>query len=405
MALEGRIKDFGLADIFQLIHLQKKTGVLTVKNGKQTSTILFEVGMIVGADTNSRRVGDRLGELLVKTKKLTKDQLEETLRLQEQNVQKFGKILEQKGWIKKEELTKILELQIQEMICQLFLLQEGAYSFEQKAVEYNREHINPINTEFILLEGVRRVDEWPMIRKMIPSLELVLESSIQDNNSMRQKTSGEDNFTEVSAKSTVPDHGANLTAEEIQMINLVDGLRDIQAIIEFSQRGEFEACKILAALLRTGMIRVKENREKGATKIKVDFKATSRRFTENVRLTLRWISFATGYVLLMGFIVVSYGYRANLEISLNSIFKAYDALKPVQVRIELERIRTELMLYFLVKHSYPINLDQLVMEKYLSNESIQDAWGHPIQYESLSTGYKLYSSGPDGKGETDDDIF
>ena len=54
MALEGRIKDFGLADIFQLIQLQKKTGVLTVKNDQQKAAILFEGGMIVGAETNDR---------------------------------------------------------------------------------------------------------------------------------------------------------------------------------------------------------------------------------------------------------------------------------------------------------------------------------------------------------------
>ena len=35
MALEGTIRDFGLPDIFQLIGLQKKTGLLTLKNEKE----------------------------------------------------------------------------------------------------------------------------------------------------------------------------------------------------------------------------------------------------------------------------------------------------------------------------------------------------------------------------------
>ena len=32
MALKGTLKDFSLADIFQLIGIQRKTGVLTLKN-------------------------------------------------------------------------------------------------------------------------------------------------------------------------------------------------------------------------------------------------------------------------------------------------------------------------------------------------------------------------------------
>ena len=134
MALEGRIKDFGLADIFQLIHLQKKTGVLTVKNDRQKVTTLFEEGMVVGADTNDREPGDRMGELLVGTGKLTSAQLHEALKLQQQHGGKFGKILEGKGWIKKEELGKILQLQVQETIYRLFSWQEGQYAFEPKSV-------------------------------------------------------------------------------------------------------------------------------------------------------------------------------------------------------------------------------------------------------------------------------
>ena len=35
MALEGSLKDFGLADIFQLIYVQKKTGTLKMKNASK----------------------------------------------------------------------------------------------------------------------------------------------------------------------------------------------------------------------------------------------------------------------------------------------------------------------------------------------------------------------------------
>ena len=51
MALEGTIKDFGLPDIFQLIGLQRKTGLLTLKHEKDEVTVAFENGMVVNADS------------------------------------------------------------------------------------------------------------------------------------------------------------------------------------------------------------------------------------------------------------------------------------------------------------------------------------------------------------------
>ena len=39
MALEGTLRDFSLADIFQLIGLQRKTGVLTLRGKDETVTV------------------------------------------------------------------------------------------------------------------------------------------------------------------------------------------------------------------------------------------------------------------------------------------------------------------------------------------------------------------------------
>ena len=71
MALEGTIKDFGLPDIFQLIGLQRKTGLLTLKNEKDSVTVTFENGMVVRPTPRTKRLEDRLGNVLVKQGKLT----------------------------------------------------------------------------------------------------------------------------------------------------------------------------------------------------------------------------------------------------------------------------------------------------------------------------------------------
>ena len=67
MALEGTLRDFSLADIFQLIGLQRKTGVLTLRGKDDTVTVTFLDGKVVGADSGTHRLETRLGHVLMKS--------------------------------------------------------------------------------------------------------------------------------------------------------------------------------------------------------------------------------------------------------------------------------------------------------------------------------------------------
>jgi len=404
MALEGRIKDFGLSDIFQLIHLQKKTGTLTVKNDQQKAVILFEEGLVVGAETNDRKPGDRLGELLIKLEKLSNAQLNEALKLQEQHGEKFGKILEEKGWIKKDELTKMLQLQIQESIYRLFLWKEGQYAFEQKKVEYDHEYINPINTEFILMEGVRRIDEWPLIQKIIPTVDIVFEVCPLDKSKIIVKAASEDDDGKAFGETGSSGDTITLTQEEFQILDLVDGIKDIRTIIDFSQRGEFETCKLLATLLQSSLIAVKETKSQDKPKTMAAIEATSKLIVGTVKQTVKFVFYLVSVFMLIGFGVLVYQDRNDIQSSLNSIVESSYALKPVQARLELGRVRTILMMYFLENHLYPTDLGQLVKEGYLSSKAIQDPWGRPLRYDRFGFSYKLNSSGADGTLNTEDDI-
>ena len=82
MALVGTIKDFGLADILQLIGLQRKSGLLTLEHGTDRVTVKFLEGAVVGADTSTRNLEELLGSVLVRTGRITEAQLQDTLQIQ-----------------------------------------------------------------------------------------------------------------------------------------------------------------------------------------------------------------------------------------------------------------------------------------------------------------------------------
>src|SRR5438067_2301431 len=141
MALEGTLKDFSLADIFQLIGLQRKTGVLTLRAKDDTVTVTFLDGKVVGADSLSHRLENRLGHVLIRSELLTQDQLNRALEVQKETLQRLGFILVHYGIISIESLKQALQLQILQIVFRLFRWKDGDYHFSQETtIEYDRDY-------------------------------------------------------------------------------------------------------------------------------------------------------------------------------------------------------------------------------------------------------------------------
>src|SRR5207237_7520163 len=66
MALSGTLKDFGIADILQLIGHQTKTGKLVLKNGPEEVDVLFVEGNVVLATDKARQKESLLGSMLLR---------------------------------------------------------------------------------------------------------------------------------------------------------------------------------------------------------------------------------------------------------------------------------------------------------------------------------------------------
>jgi hypothetical protein len=141
VALEGTIRDFGLPDIFQLIGLQRKTGILTLRNEKDQVTVAFENGMVVAADSSSKRLEDRLGNVLVKQGKLSKERLDEALTTQKATLQRLGHVLVTQNAITDKDLKEAITVQISQLVFKVFRWRDGEYHFAPTdTVDYDREN-------------------------------------------------------------------------------------------------------------------------------------------------------------------------------------------------------------------------------------------------------------------------
>lgn len=373
MALEGTIKDFGLADIFQLISLQKKTGTLTVESKGNAVNIYFHEGKIIYADVLKRWEGDKLGEVLLKTRMITKEQMERAIEINRESGHMIGHILVKENLISKEDLSEALQLQMKKLMFHLFLWKDGNYKFIPNKVSYNDDILIPINTEYILMEGMRLLDEWPSVEKRIPSFDIVFKKS------------------EV-------DITPQLSEEDMKVFENVDGKSDIGMIIDSCGMGELEICNSLILLMDTGLIEQinvkgqfpviekEEEKEKGEEKILYRILVGAKQ---------EWVrGLIIGLIILL--FILFWGTRALKEIK-----------KPIAGTVAVNRIEDLKMVirsYYLDKGEYPASLESLVKENYKKHADILDPWGRIYIYQWNDGNYYIYSSGPDGIKGNEDDI-
>src|SRR5919204_2112746 len=168
MALSGTLKDFGIADILQLIGHQTKTGRLTLKNANDEVEVYFVDGNVIFASEKARDSKDLLGSLLLRAELLTNEQLDEALSVQQRTLKRLGDILLESAAVTRAQLAQMMRLQTTETLYKLFSWKNGSYEFSQEQVDAGRSTFDPIRAESVLLEGFRRMDEWPALKKKVP---------------------------------------------------------------------------------------------------------------------------------------------------------------------------------------------------------------------------------------------
>jgi hypothetical protein len=384
MALEGTIRDFGLPDIFQLIGLQRKTGLLTLTNDKdeESVTVTFENGMVVMADSSARRLEDRLGNVLVKQGKVTRERLEEALSVQRQTLQRLGHILASASTITTKDLRDALQVQISQIVFRVFRWRDGRYQFAPaESVDYDRENFVPMSTDFILMEGIRMVDEWPIIEKKIPSFDLVFRPVVDPALIEVGAGTAPDGSGSEARAAAVATGRIRLGPEEERVFRKVDGVRTVQAIIDGTGAAEFEVCRTLFELLNRNLI---APAGRGA--------APSAREASTGAAG----SAVPGYVVAA--LVVSLS-LAGVYVQRRSPF-AVTGLGPVLqrswgvvqdgvTRARLERVERAVEAWRATHGSPPAALADLVGGGLVDARQLVDPWGRPFHYEASPAGYRL----------------
>jgi hypothetical protein len=233
MALQGNLDDFSLPEILQLIAVQQKSGVLKLTSGDDVAVVFFEGGKVVSTRDRRRNAKDPLKPFLLKTGRLSESQLRQVETIESESRRELTDILLSGNYLTNDQLARALEDQVQDTLYLLLTWKTGAYHFSGDARTVPKFAVNVrLNTEALLMESMRRIDELARYKDQFTSTAMVL----------RPK-----------ALAVPP---KEMTEAERRVLPLVDGLRPIRDVIAQSKLVEFEVYEALHHLLELGVVEI-----------------------------------------------------------------------------------------------------------------------------------------------------
>ena len=361
MALEGSIQEFGLTEIFQLILIQKKEGILTLTREKEIVCVHFKEGQIIRAGDENE--DENFGNALIKNKKMTTDQMKKGLLEQKSKKQPLAATLVGLGYLSPPEIKKLHRLIAEEAIFGLFNWKTGHYKFEQKEILYDPDLVEPLSTEFTLMEAMRQIDEWPLLLKKIPSRENIFEMvdaeplDLNGEGAPGEKSNPAGGNSSESFESLAEPGDPG---EANPLIQWIDGERTVQQIIDRSEMGAFAVYKGIADLVAEGKARLKTGKEGREASGHLTIKKLTRSQTI-FKVLLGGLAMAASVVLF----VSSY---PSISFTLHTAAAPIDEVRNLSIWNERDLIQFSLDLYYLKHGRFPESLQELKDDGLLKTE-------------------------------------
>ena len=121
----------------------------------------------------------------------------------------------------------------------LAIWSQGDFRFEP-GIATDQRTITKSNTN-LLMEAARRLDEWRVLSKKVPSVDMIPEFVVQDSREGQ----------------------INLNTSEWLILSKIDGARSVKTIAQSAGLSVFDVAKILYGLVATSLIRLKNAARRG----------------------------------------------------------------------------------------------------------------------------------------------
>ncbi|UCE85150.1 MAG: DUF4388 domain-containing protein [Deltaproteobacteria bacterium] len=360
VGLRGVLKDFGIAEVFQLIGQQRKTGVLELERRDRRVSLQFDSGAVLSAAPAGAFPDEALGEMLVRCGLLTRARFDELAKQRKTSLQTLRRMIVERKVLAAAQIEEIEDLLTRETIFDVLRWTDGSFRFTAQAVSHDREAPHLIPAEQILMDGLRMADEWRTFADEIPSEETVFQRCGR---------------FEIFRDSPQAD-SAGSPAQAEAVFRLVDGRLSARRVMDLSRLGTFDGARILSALRRAGVIEPIDPR-------RVPKRAKVRDPRSSAPMPVRsWIAtlLPFGLLLALAFSDLAGGWIGGPRADAASFRIDRSPLAAARVAFETDRVRRALETYRFMTGAWPVELGELVDRGLLEPGALTPANGRPYYY-------------------------
>jgi hypothetical protein len=167
-SITGNLKTMVLSEVLQWLSLGLKSGTLRIQGHGIEKRVYFQDGRIASSSSTDQR--EYLGHFLVSHGYISEEELRTAMQVQEESSILIGKILVMINAISETDLLRVMRRKAEESIYDIFLWSEGEFEFLDNVLPDQQMILLSLDVTGIIMEGLRRFDEWNRIREILPSL-------------------------------------------------------------------------------------------------------------------------------------------------------------------------------------------------------------------------------------------
>jgi hypothetical protein len=220
MGISGNLKTMQLSELLQWLSLGQKTGTLIIEGHGVEKRVHFQGGRINSSSSSDQR--EYLGHFLVSHGYITEEELKMAMEVQEESHILLGRILVMINAINETDLLRLLRKKAEESIYDMFVWEDANFEFVEGKLPDLKMVPLSLDITGIIMEGMRRYDEWQRIRLRVSDNQCVPEI-------------------------VKPLNLDELTEQEKLIVPYIDGERTIEAIALQTHSAEFNVARLVFA--------------------------------------------------------------------------------------------------------------------------------------------------------------
>jgi len=234
--LTGSFRNYRLSDIIIGLQRTLKTGILTIHQGSINKKVFIKNGNIIFATSNQDK--ERLGDILLRNRKITKEQYIQAAERKQTTGERYAMILVDLGFLKPSELVSAVELQAKRILSSLFTLREAEFEFKEGSLSSKDAVTLKLSAANLIYREVKKTADVDLIKDYF--LDSILDFSPNPL----------DLFQDI-----------RLNRIDRMIISLVNGKTSLREIIKLSSRNELYTLKCIYALLEARILQIKKEGE------------------------------------------------------------------------------------------------------------------------------------------------